>query len=116
MKKFLAIVVVLAAGGGGIYWYWHHLSRPTTGFTVVEAKRGRLEATVGSTGTLQPREIVDVGARVVGQITAIGYDATTQSKIVDWGSEVQGPELDKKGNVVKTGTLLAQIDPQLYQA
>ena len=35
---------------------------------------------------------------------------------MDWGSEVQGPELDKDGKIVKPGTLLAQIDPDLYTA
>ena len=109
--------VSVLAGGAGVpaaaaaYWYWLHLSKPNSSFSLVEAKRGKLEATVGSTGTLQPREIVDVGAQVVGRIISIGDDPTTQSKIVDWGSEVQGPELDEKGTVVKTGTLLAQIDP-----
>ena len=73
-------------------------------------------ATVGATGTLQPREVVDVGAQVLGQIIAIGKDANTNSGIVDWGSEVQGPVLDRDGNVAKPGTVLAQIDPSIYEA
>jgi HlyD family secretion protein len=116
MKKLLLAVIVIAGLAGGGYWYWNSHLQPTTAFTLVKLKRGRLEATVGSTGTLQPREIVDVGAQVVGRIIAIGPDPTTQSKIVDWGSEVQGPEFDRDGKLVKPGTLLAQIDPQLYQA
>jgi HlyD family secretion protein len=79
-------------------------------------KRGHIEATVGSTGTLQPREVVDVGAQVLGRIIYIGKDPQTSSGIVDWGSEVIGPELDANGAVVKRGTVLAQIDPSLYEA
>jgi HlyD family secretion protein len=116
MKKLLLAVIVIAALAGGGYWYWHSKSQPTTSFTLAKVERGRVEASVGSTGTLQPREIVDVGAQVVGRIIAIGADPSTQSKIVDWGSEVQGPEVDEKGKIVKAGTLLAQIDPELYLA
>jgi HlyD family secretion protein len=115
MKKLVLAAIVIAGLAGG-YWYWKAQAQPSTSFTLATVKRGRLEATVGSTGTLQPRQIVDVGAQVVGRIIAIGHDATTYSQIVDWGSAVEGPELDKDGNVVKPGTLLAQIDPALYEA
>jgi HlyD family secretion protein len=116
MKSLLLTVVALGLLGGGGYWYWKVQSQPSTSFALADVKRGRLEATVGSTGTLQPREIVDVGAQVQGRITKIGADSSTQSKIVDWGSEVFGPEFDSNGNITKPGTLLAQIDPLLYQA
>jgi HlyD family secretion protein len=116
MKKVLVFVVVTAALAAGGYWYWKSREKPTTRFTFAEVSRGRLEATVGSTGTLQPREIVDVGAQVVGRIIAIGRDPLTRSGIVDWGSEVEGPKFDPYGKVVKPGTLLAQIDPELYEA
>jgi HlyD family secretion protein len=116
MKSLLMTVVAIGLLGGGLFWYWKVQAQPSTSFALAEVKRGRLEATVGSTGTLQPREIVDVGAQVQGRITMIGVDPSTQSKIVDWGSEVVGPEFDKNGKIVKPGTLLAQIDPLLYQA
>ena len=116
MKSILMTTAVIALLAGGVYGYWKYQSQPSTSFAMADVKRGRLEATVGSTGTLQPREIVDVGAQVQGRITMIGADPGTQSKIVDWGSEVFGPELDKDGNITKQGTLLAQIDPLIYQA
>jgi HlyD family secretion protein len=116
MKKILAVVIVIAVLAGGGFWYWNAQGQTHTRFTLAAVKRGRLEATVGSTGTLEPREIVDVGAQVVGRIIFIGQDPNTQSKIVDWGSEVQGPEVDQYGHIVKPGTLLAQIDPDLYEA
>jgi HlyD family secretion protein len=124
MIKYFSAGLVLALLAGGGFWYWKGHSQPHSNYALAEVKRGRLEATVGSTGTLQPREIVDVGAQVAGRIISIGPDSTTRSKIVDWGSEVQGPALDQygrvlvddNGKVVKAGTLLAQIDPDLYQA
>jgi HlyD family secretion protein len=116
MKKILIGVLVLAVLAGGGFWFWKAKAQPTTRFTFAEVRRGRLEATVGSTGTLQPREIVDVGAQVNGRIISIGPDSNTQSGIVDWGSEVHGPKLDKDNKVVEPGTLLARIDPDLFEA
>jgi HlyD family secretion protein len=116
MKRIIVAVIVLAVLGGGGFWYWKAQGQSRSAFSFAKVKRGRLVATVGSTGTLQPREIVDVGAQVVGRIIFIGQDPSTQSKIVDWGSEVQGPQLDQSGHMVKPGTLLAQIDPDLYEA
>jgi HlyD family secretion protein len=55
-----------------------------------------------ATGTLEPEEVVDVGAQVAGAITSFGKDK--QGKPIDYGSEVEA------------GTILAQIDPRAYQA
>jgi HlyD family secretion protein len=116
MKKWLiSLIFVIALGGVG-FWQWQTRASPRTTFTFGEVNRGRLEATVGSTGTLQPRELVDVGAQVAGRIVFIGKDAHTRSGIVDWGSEVEGPVVDKAGNIVKPGTVLAQIDEEIYKA
>jgi HlyD family secretion protein len=116
MKKLLITAVVLLVVAGGGYWVWQAQSGSGITFRQEEVTRGRLVATVGSTGTLMPRETVDVGAQVLGQIIYIGQDSNTRSGIVDWGSEVQGPVLDSSGKEVKPGTLLAQIDPRLYAA
>jgi HlyD family secretion protein len=126
---FLGVVIVTLAGLG--FWYWQAQASSKTSFRVAEVKRGRLVATVGSTGTLQPREIVDIGAQVAGRIVFIGKDANTQSGIVDWGSVVEGPVIEKGSALddvaaaaagigglltLKKGTVLAQIDPDLYEA
>jgi HlyD family secretion protein len=117
MKKFIVLaLLVLALGVSGAYWYWQQQGNSGTTFRFEDVIRGKLVATVGATGTLQPREVVDVGAQVLGQIIYIGKDPYTQSGIVDWGSEVQGPVLDKDRKVLKPGTVLAQIDPSLYEA
>ena len=57
--------------------------------------RGDLEDTVTATGTLQPKEFVDVGTQVSGQVKLL---------------------LVEVGAVVKAGQLLAEIDPSVYQA
>jgi HlyD family secretion protein len=116
MRRIVIAAIAIVAVAGGAYWYWGTAAQTGPHFVFAELKRGRIESTVGATGTLQPREIVDVGAQVVGRIVFIGPDPSTQSKIVDWGSEVEGPVLDEHGKVIKPGTLLAQIDPDLYAA
>jgi macrolide-specific efflux system membrane fusion protein len=56
---------------------------------------GDVEDTVSAVGTLQPREYVDVGTQVSGQLQQIS---------VEFGAKVE------------KGQLLAQIDPAIYQA
>jgi HlyD family secretion protein len=117
MKKMIVMLVVfIAALAAAGYWYWEAHANSRTVFRFDELTRGRLVATIGSTGTVQAREVVDVGAQVAGRIITIGKDPYTQSGIVDWGSEVEGPVLDNDGKIVKHGTILAQIDPALYAA
>jgi HlyD family secretion protein len=116
MKKVLISLVLVAVAAGGGAWYWERQNGTGTTYRFENVTRGRLIATVGATGTLQAREVVDVGAQVQGQIIAIGKDPNSHSGIVEWGSEVKGPEVDKDGNVVKPGTVLAQIDPAIYEA
>jgi HlyD family secretion protein len=116
MKTIVIAALLLVAVGGGAYFYWQGQSAGMTTFRFGEVKRGRLEATVGSTGTLQAREQVDIGAQVAGAIIQIGVDPNTKSGIVDWGSEVKAPVYDENGNLKEKGTLLARIDPALYDA
>jgi HlyD family secretion protein len=66
--------------------------------------RGDLVATVNATGTVEPEEVVDVGAQVVGRVTSFGADPHSNGKSIDYGS------------VVEEGTLLAQIDDAMYVA
>src|SRR5436190_17490082 len=117
MKRAVTILLlIIGAGGGAAYWYWEAQagSRPILRYE--EVTHGRLVATIGSTGTVQAQDVVDVGAQVAGRIMYIGKDPHTQSGIVDWGSEVEGPALDKDGKIIKPGTVLAQIDPAIYSA
>jgi macrolide-specific efflux system membrane fusion protein len=65
------------------------------GLVTAVAQRGNLEDTVTATGTLQPKEFVDVGTQVSGQLKKL---------------------LVEVGAVVKAGELLAEIDPSVYQS
>jgi HlyD family secretion protein len=102
MKPLLVVLglLVLAAGVGG--WYWQRSSKPTVTFKTAEVKRGELLATISATGTIEPQEVIDVGAQVAGLIQKFGTDES--GKPIDYGSEV------------KKGMLLAQIDTSLYTA
>ena len=106
MKRFVKAVIVVLVGAGLIgaaaAWYL----RPGRGTPVVyrtaEVTRGDVVQTISATGTVEPEEVVDVGAQVAGQILSFGKDA--DGKTVDYGSVVEG------------GTVLAQIDDSLYAA
>lgn len=100
-KKSIFAVAFLAVAGGGA-WYWATPSQPSISFNTTVVKRGDVSTTISATGTLEPLEVVDVGAQVAGQISVFGNDS--EGKVVDYGS------------VVKEGALLAKIDDSVYAA
>jgi HlyD family secretion protein len=77
-------------------------SRTTATFRTVPVKRGDLLASISATGTVEPQEVIDIGAQVAGRIVSFGKDK--HGKTVDYGS------------VVEAGTVLAHIDDSLYAA
>src|SRR5215468_9088959 len=99
----LVLVLVLVAAGGFGYWFSRASAHTEGPYRTEEVKRGDLLATFSATGTLEPEDIVDVGAQVVGQIKEFGTDSKT-GKQIDYGSEVEA------------GTVLARIDDSVYQA
>ena len=104
MKKVIWIVVVLAAIGGGAWWWF---SRPTSEAAPVAYKtaaltQGQATKTIRATGTIEPEDLIDIGAQITGQIMAFGTD-------------VDGREVDYC-SVVKKGQLLARIDDVTYKA
>ncbi len=92
---FLALLVV-----AGVASYQHRNTGATESFQTTAVKRGDLVETINATGTVEPEEVVDVGAQVAGQINSFGKDRN--GKPIDYGS------------VVEAGTILAQIDDSLY--
>ena len=101
-KQTLVSAVVVGFVVSAAFVYQQRSSRSSTSFRTVEVKRGDLVATITATGTVEPEEVVDVGAQVAGQIVAFGKDGN--GKTIDYGS------------VVENGTVLAQIDNTLYAA
>ncbi len=66
----------------------------------VSVKRADVLSSISATGTVEPEEVVDIGAQVTGQILSFGND--TAGKSIDYGSQVE------------EGALLAKIDDSLY--
>jgi HlyD family secretion protein len=105
MPRTTVLVILVVAGlavlGAGV---WSFRSRGDKGpvFHTVPVKRGNLVATISAAGTVEPEAAVDIGAQVVGVISAFGKDK--QGKPIVWGS------------VVEEGTVLAKIDDSLYVA
>jgi HlyD family secretion protein len=94
------LVVALAAAAGAWFWHARQVSGPMWRTSAV--RKGDLEATITATGTVEPEEVVDVGAQVSGQFLSFGTDKA--GKPIDYGS------------IVESNTLLAKIDPTLFEA
>ncbi len=107
MKKILSflIVILILAGvvWGGFLGYRKYLApQGVVEFKTVAVVRGDLASTISATGTVEPEELVNVGAQVNGKIATFGDD--TSGKQVDYGS------------LVKAGMVLARIDDAVYAA
>jgi HlyD family secretion protein len=98
---FLISVCLLAAG---YVWLTHSNSGPAVRFQTIQVKKGDLNITISATGTIEPEEVVDVGAQVVGRIDSLGVDPKDSSKTIDYRSEV------------RAGTVLAKIDDSIFVA
>jgi HlyD family secretion protein len=99
-RKLVGVLVLLGIAGG--VWWWEKNDVPKISFTTAAVKRGDVAATIGATGTIEPVEVVDVGAQVAGRVSAFGNDIS--GKVVDYGS------------LVEQGALLAKIDDSVYAA
>jgi macrolide-specific efflux system membrane fusion protein len=91
----LAACALLAGGGYYAWQTWFGDDSSAGAILTAAATRGNLEDTVTATGTLQPKDFVDVGTQVSGQLKKLYVDI---------------------GAVVKAKDLLAEIDPSVYQA
>jgi len=106
MKKiFVTLILLLSLGGGAAYYVkYKPAASPTTYLRTAAIKRGELLSTVNATGTLQPEEVVNVGAQVAGLIVSFGDDPDSPSKHVDYCS------------VVEQDAILAEIDPTFHES
>lgn len=103
LKTILILAVVLALAGGAYAWYIKANQAGPTEYRTVSVKRGEMVATISATGTLEPEEVIDVGAQVAGQIMEFGQDAHV------------GKPIDYRSTVEKDA-ILAKIDDTTYQA
>jgi len=94
--------VVLAAVAAGGYAYWHYSESEPISYRTATVQRGDLLVSISATGTVEPEEVIDVGAQIAGRIETFGKDADGET--VDYSSNVE------------IGTILAHIDDSLYAA
>ena len=95
MKKLIGFIILLAAAGGGTWYYYKYgkpVEKPQVQYAAIS--QGNIVEQVSSTGTLDPVKRVDVGSQVSGVVKEMYVDFN---------------------HIVKTGQLLAEIDPQLLQ-
>jgi len=93
-----------AVAGGAAYYHRQQAVEALPQYRSVALRRGELVSTISATGTVEPEEVVDVGAQVMGLIQEFGVDPQDKAKLIDYGS------------VVEQGTILARIDPTTYEA
>jgi HlyD family secretion protein len=102
-SKLAAVAVILAVAAGAWFGYRKFAGRENqVQFRTEAIEKGDLMSVISSSGTVEPEELVNVGAQVTGKIMAFGTDA--DGKTVDYGSRV------------KKGMVLARIDEVLYEA
>jgi membrane fusion protein, macrolide-specific efflux system len=100
-RRFGAVIVLVVAvallTATGLYaWRTRFAANSAADrFRTAAVQRGNFEDTVTATGTLQPCDYVDVGTQVSGQLKKLYVEV---------------------GSVVKSGALLAEIDPTVYKA
>ena len=95
-KKLIGLLAVVGIAAGGWYWYSVATQKPQRESLIpITVTRGTIEEVVTSQGKLEPKQYVDVGTQVSGQLKKIHVDI---------------------GNAVHKGDLLAEIDPRVYQA
>ncbi len=102
LKRLMVLLVIAGSAAGGLAWKAQRGKKQAILYQTVPITRSDLLVTIDATGTLEPEEVIDVGAQVAGQILSFGKDAA--GKTVDYGSPVT------------QGAVLAQIDEALPQA
>lgn len=127
--QLLLLLLLLGAAGFGVY-YWYGRSGAKSFFRTVPVERGPFLATIAATGTIEPEEVIDVGAQVAGRIDRFGLDPRSASANI-WLSLLTGwPRWDGTtglmlgvlfpqrtidyGSPCEEDTILAQLDPSLY--
>src|SRR4051794_10841529 len=112
MIRFFVLILGLAGIAGGGLYYRHRLETQAEQhhFRLDNVSRGDLHITVGATGTIEPEEVVDVGAQVTGRIAELAKDprGKTEPAFADKSIDYRSP--------VEKGMLLAQIDRSVFVA
>jgi len=110
MRTLAVLLMIGLVVAGGVYYTAYLRADDPPSFRTAPVEREDLLIMISATGTVEPQEVVDVGAQVVGRIKELGTDprAATDPKF-------EGKHIDY-GSPVEAETVLAQIDPALYLA
>ncbi|MEZ0260499.1 MAG: efflux RND transporter periplasmic adaptor subunit [Alphaproteobacteria bacterium] len=95
VKIFFALMLLLALGFGGYHLHSKGKAGEEKKYTIAKVETGDIEEVVTAQGKLEPKEYVDVGVQVSGQIKKIFVEL---------------------GDVVKKGDPIAEIDPKIYES
>lgn len=93
-RRWLIVTAVVVAAAGVFVWPSFGTA-PEQAFDTVVVERGDVDRTVTAVGSLQPKEYVDVGTQVSGQLVAVHVEI---------------------GDRVQAGDLIAEIDPTRYES
>ena len=104
LVKILIVIVILAAAATAAWMFFKKPVKETPAISLRTEKItvDNVRRTISATGTVEPEELINVGAQVNGKIMSFGKDAN--GKTVDYGSKVT------------KGMILAQIDDVTYKA
>lgn len=95
LRRWALPALGLAAAAAGAWVVLHDPAPAGAGYRTAVAAVGRVESTVTALGTLTPKDSVDVGAQVSGQLQVLHVEI---------------------GDVVAKGDLLAEIDARVMKA
>lgn len=101
-KGIVITVIVFGLVAAAIVMYFRKSGGQPITYRTAAIIRGDLLVSISATGTVEPEEVIDIGAQIAGQILGFGRDKA--GKTIDYGS------------VVEAGTILARIDDSLYAA
>ncbi len=94
-KQWLIAGMISVVLAGCAYWAFGKDDTTEAPYTLAQATKGNLEETVSAQGTLEPKEFVNVGAQVSGQLEKLHVDV---------------------GDTVSPSQLVAEIDPRVYES
>lgn len=96
MKRFIwGFLVIALVGSTWLYFKLSYASVEDQAQDIVKIEIGSIQSVVTAQGTLEPKDYVDVGAQVSGEVIKMHVEI---------------------GDSVKIGDLIAEIDPDVYEA
>jgi len=102
-RLVVACFVVMACAIGLFAIYARNCLSALPELRTVMMQNRDLRITIGTTGTIEPAEVVEVGALVSGTVIGFGKDPATSTKPIEVGTHVT------------QGTILVRLDRQPYE-